>query len=115
MFKRLILRNQQNGNNPPPPALQEQGENEDEVQPVIPERNGIGNEIDPQDDLPRFELDAVESESAWNLPESQPTYLHKYMKMHVAHKEIQDHIMKQNPVPLNLKAVPELASYFEQF
>ena len=85
MFKRLNLRNE---NGIVDPVLQEHGDaqEDDEVQPVDPK------ETDPHEEIPRFELDAEDKDSAWTLPESQLSYLHKYMKIHVSDKDINDHL-----------------------
>ncbi|XP_066912059.1 uncharacterized protein [Clytia hemisphaerica] len=81
--------------------------------PAAPERIEADHEEEvPQEVVPdRFELDPDNSEEKWDLPENLLEYIHKYIKLHVTDKDIKDSIIYENPVPTNLKQVPELDGY----
>ena len=82
--------------------------------------NTEGTEVQPGDKAgqppvkkQRFELGTDENEGNWELPESNAEYIHKYMGVHIAEKEIKDSILYEHPVPSNIKKVPELDSYMK--
>ncbi|XP_066912456.1 uncharacterized protein [Clytia hemisphaerica] len=91
-----------NGDNVPAAPQEPVEEHADEVQPI--------NEQPPAP-TDRFELDPEAAEEKWELPNNLLEYIHKYIKLHVADKDIKDSIVWENPVPTNLKQVPDLDSY----
>lgn len=60
----------------------------------------------------RFELDD-DSHDSWELPAALCDYVHKYMKSHIPDKDVKEKVLAQNPVPSNIRKVPELDSYIK--
>lgn len=68
----------------------------------------------PPKKIKRFELGGTDTECTWELPQGMLDYVHKYMATHASEKDIKDHILLQNPVPINLKKVPGFDSYIKE-
>ena len=63
--------------------------------------------------IARFELD-VSTSNAWDLPISMVEYLNKYMHIHIPDKDIKEKILKDNPVPANVKEPKVLDNYIKE-
>ena len=61
----------------------------------------------------RFELASDMLECDWNLPPHVANYIHKYMNTKISDKDIKEKILNKNPVPKNIKVVPELDRYMK--
>jgi len=84
------------------------------------EKRSLDSSVLSQDEQPatkvqRFELGTAESaENDWSLPTSMVEYIHRYMNANIPTKEIKEKILSLNPVPSNIKRVPELDSYIKE-
>jgi len=56
----------------------------------------------------RFELTEECPQTSWELPPNLLEYVHKYISVHVADKDIKANILQQNPATKNVKKVPPL-------
>ena len=63
--------------------------------------------------IARFQLD-VSTSNAWDLPISMVEYLNKYMHIHIPDKDIKEKILKDNPVPANVKEPQVLDNYIKE-
>ena len=83
------------------------------------EKRSLDSSVLSQDEQPaakvqRFELGTAESaENEWSLRTSMVEYIHRYMNANIPAKEIKEKILSLNPVPSNIKRVPELDSYIK--
>ena len=111
MFKRLNLRltvasNNDQGENPARPQAQNKSQDKN---------TGDSTEIQSGSEAiskrGRFELDSS-NEMSWELQELVD-YIHKYMKVHVSDKEIKNNVLYDNPVPVDIREVPQLDNYMK--
>lgn len=63
--------------------------------------------------IARFEVEEDKG-SDWNLPDSLLQYATKYMNIKVTDKDMKEKILLEDPVPLNMKTVPDLDGYMKQ-
>ena len=68
----------------------------------------------PATKIARFQLETESTENDWVLPDQLVDYVHRYMNLKIPDKEIKDKILSTNPVPKNVKPVPELDSYIKE-
>ena len=89
------------------------------VQPYDGKRSASSTGIIDSEDtqiaakIARFDLD-VSTSNAWNLPISMVEYLNKYMHVHIPDKDIKEKILKENPVPANVKEPQVLDNYIKE-
>ena len=112
MFKRLNLRltvasNNDQGENPARPQAQDKTQEE-----TSDDSTEIQSGSEPIAKRRRFELDSS-NEMSWELKQELVDYIHKYMKVHVSDKEIKDNVLYDNPVPSNIREVPQLDNYMK--
>lgn len=118
----LLLSHRQNNN----VEVEEVNSTED-VQGQTVELNSLETEARPGDKrsatdhpmnaatkIARFELDAEHDENDWELPEGMLAYINKYMSIKVPDKEIKEKIVSINPIPKNVRPVPEVDGYIKQ-
>ena len=63
--------------------------------------------------IAKFELD-VSTSNIWDLPISMAEYLNKHMHIHIPDKKIKEKILKDNPVPGNVKEPQVLHNYIKE-
>ena len=112
MFKRLNLRltvasNNDQGENPARPQAQDKTQEE-----TSDDSTEIQSGSEPIAKRRRFELDSS-NEMSWELKQELVDYIHKCMKVHVSDKEIKDNVLYDNPVPSNIREVPQLDNYMK--
>ena len=61
----------------------------------------------------KFELN-VSISNAWNFPINMVEYLNKCIHIHIPDKDIKENILKDNPVPANVKEPQVLDNYIKK-
>ena len=79
-----------------------------------PEDDDDSIQKSPSAKIARFELENHSSNSDWDLPQQMVDYVHRYMNIKIQDKEVKEKILTFNPVPRNIKKVPELDSYMKE-
>ena len=67
----------------------------------------------PPNKISRFELDGENNDYHWDLPDCLNNYLDKYVRMKVQDNDLKSNIMDLNPIPRNVRQVPELDVYIK--
>ena len=62
----------------------------------------------------RFELEGESNSKGWDLSSGLPSYLNKYMSIHVSEKDIRERTLQNNPVPRNVKVYQRLDEYIKE-
>ena len=53
------------------------------------------------------------TKNTWELPPSLLDYVHKYMGLHIADKDIDDQILHNSPVPSNLRKATSIKNLLQ--
>ena len=108
MFKRLCHRS--NDNN----VIENSNEERESVTETTSGAEQFNDTIEePSAKKARFKLGVDAQDATWDLPTGLLDYIHKYMSSHISDKDIKENILSENPVPSNLKKIPELDSYIK--
>ena len=63
----------------------------------------------------RFEQEGESSIKGWDLSSELPSYISRYMSIHVPEKEIREKILQNNPVPQNVEVCQDLMNIQKNF
>jgi len=116
MFKRLGLRLSDDT----PQQHEKTSDSDNLVQPTVQDGEKVpdtattsGDGDPPAAKRARFELGPESHENSWDLPDHLLEYIHKYMYLHVKDKNVDECILKDSPIPNNVRKVSELDSYIK--
>ena len=76
--------------------------------------NESDDEYTPSFKRQRFEAQSEETQFDWELPQELKEYAEKYFYKFISEKDLKESVLKQNPVPGNLKKPGKLDDYFSE-
>ena len=109
MSKHLCFRDDQQHDQPPIETRNEIAL-PPEVQPGVVEKE---DEKEPPRKRARFEINPTNNDSNWELSQNLVDYVHQHMQEHIPPRDLKEGIMEINPIPTNIRKVPELDNYIK--